>query len=223
VAQFVNDWEGIGAADQTALSALNSDDGGGFVRIEKGPANVPDGLVAVRCHKAAATDIAAFNSTIFNAPSMRVRAKVRLPQAESNEQLLTIRNTSNALMARVAHDSAAHIIVQNRAGAVVFTSAVMSYPCDVTLDFGVEASATVGKIRFRYYLGYSQTAAEIMPDIDNADTTAVNCGQFVLGLPASGSTIGSIYVDDVLANDTGYTFLGPYPSTVPGDLLIERT
>jgi hypothetical protein len=235
VTSFLNDWEGIGSADQTTLTAAISDDGGGTaitglttggsgaVKIEKGASNVPDGSVAVRCQRAVASDIAGIISSIYNAAGMRVRAKIRLPQAMPSEQLLVIRTTGNALMARVQTNASNQLQVVNRAGATLFTSATLpSYPCDVTLDFGVEKgttgsapASTDGKVRFRYYLGRSQVAAETMADNDATDTGQVNAGIFHLGLAAAGATVGSVYIDDIAADDTAITAQGPFTFTAP--------
>jgi hypothetical protein len=235
VTSFLNDWEGIGSADQTPLTVGISDDGGGTaitglgtggsgaVKIEKGASNVPDGSVAVRCQRSVASDIAGIISSIYNASGMRVRAKIRLPQAMPSEQLLVIRTTGNALMARVQTNASNQLQVVNRAGTTLFTSATLpSYPCDVTLDFGVEKgtagvapASTDGKVRFRYYLGRSQVAAQTMADNNATDTGQVNAGIFHLGLTAAAATVGSVYIDDIAADDTAITGQGPYTFANP--------
>jgi hypothetical protein len=245
VASFENDWEGIGSADQTVLTAAISDDGGGTaitglttggsgaVKIEKGAANVPDGAVAVRCQRSVASDIAGIISSIYNAAGMRVRAKIRFPQAMPSEQLLVIRtNGTNALMARVQTNASSQLVVVNRTGATLFTSATLpSYPCDVTLDFGVEKgttgtapASTNGKVRFRYYIDTSQTAAETMADNNATDTGQVNAGIFHLGLAAAAATVGSVYIDDIKADDTSIEAIGAFPLAISaGDLIIDRS
>jgi hypothetical protein len=230
VASFENDWEGIGSADQTVLTAAISDDGGGtaITGLTTG------GSGAVKIEKGAvASDIAGIISSIYNAAGMRVRAKIRFPQAMPSEQLLVIRtNGTNALMARVQTNASSQLVVVNRTGATLFTSATLpSYPCDVTLDFGVEKgttgtapASTNGKVRFRYYIDTSQTAAETMADNNATDTGQVNAGIFHLGLAAAAATVGSVYIDDIKADDTSIEAIGAFPLAISaGDLIIDRS
>jgi len=102
-----------------------------------------------------------------------------------------------------------------------------AYPVDVTLDFaaqvgttGTAPASTNGKVRFCYYLGTSQTAAETMTPNDTTDTGQAPAATSIhTGLISGAATVGSIYVDSCKGDDTSLTFVGPVPVTTQNGTL----
>lgn len=183
------------------------------------------GTSSIRVDRASGTTPGYFQRTLENGPREVFRDYVWIGDTPTaNRGIFRILNGAATIICSVFWDSARHIIVQNAAGAVIYTSPVIPINTKYRLELAIApgTTTTTGQYSVGLYLGDNASSV----DTDSGDTanfgTVQTVGYVRVGRFDSTADVGGYWYDDFATSDALAGLIGP-EGALPPNAVVTTT
>ena len=220
-----NSAEGGTAGTSVTVANSGGASGNAFTVVSKGAgaALVYTASSAAHGGRAYALTGASGTATIMgwnglNATSEAVRFYFNTGSSLPNSvlRLADIRNATGTA-ARVELSAANQIFIQNNAGTTIATFAHALQPNTwYRVEMTISVSSSAATIKAAYYVGDSLAPVDPSFSTTTGNTGSATITQVSIGSTASATWTGTALFDDIAAQSSSTTFIGPVASTVPG-------